>query len=248
MPYRAAVFSNGHVATGCHHGEAFCNLSYQDRLAQDLVSGHVNEDGTFTSELPHPDKNVILIRHAESRHNAKLTSDLDSDLTDRGHQQAERVAHFLYEMGLRGYFGFVSPLLRTLKTARYIEQATGLPFMVNELISEHSDYYPPEGLHIPCRQEDYDDFFWSDLCERKQLYYEREPNEQFINRLKIFFNKLPHNSVIVTHGSCVTTLIEIAMGVDVKEVPEWNEGVGNATVTLVKNGTLVWMSKDPAAQ
>lgn len=246
MNYAAAVFANGHIGVGCHHGDAYSNLSYKDRLVQDLVSGHVNEDGSFTSELPHLDKNIILIRHAESYHNAKLSEDLDTDLTERGKEQAEELSLFILKMGLKGYQGFVSPLLRTLETARQVERVTGLSFMVSELISEHSCLYNDSGVRIPCRYKSYDEFYWGELASSEELFYKREENIDFIKRMIIFFNKLPHNSLIVTHGNCVMTLIEVAMGLTVSEVPEWKEGIANASISLLRNGTLVWMSKDPS--
>jgi hypothetical protein len=129
--YQPAVFTGGHVATGSHHADAFSHLTVEEKDACDLlVSGHVNEDGSFTSEMKCSNKNLIFVRHVESLLNVGLTDDLDSDITDKGVNQGLGLVDRL--PCLDGYVGFVSPYLRCLKTASYIP----LSFTVDRNISD----------------------------------------------------------------------------------------------------------------
>ena len=94
--YVAAVFSNGHIATGVNHGDAFMKMSEEDKNA-DPISGHVNPDGTFTTEMKHLNKEIILIRHGESLWNIKKSDSLDSDLSPMGVFQSMKLAEFLLD-------------------------------------------------------------------------------------------------------------------------------------------------------
>lgn len=69
---------------------------------------------------------LYLIRHGQSVNNA-LPQELrvhDPPLTDIGRQQAERLAHWLRDIGLTRLI--TSPFLRTLETTNLIYRSTGL--------------------------------------------------------------------------------------------------------------------------
>jgi len=238
--YVAAVFSNGHVATGRHHGEAYARLSCEDRDA-DLVSGHVNPDGTFTTEMDHPHKDILIIRHAESQWNAKLTEDLDSDLTDEGERQRDAVARFIKDnIDYRSFMGFTSPFLRCLKTSNPLRKL-GVRFFVENELAEITNEFPDCGVSVPCRRGEYSDFEWN--YQYESMNFRKEPPEDFLQRLKSFMNRLPQYSIIVTHGSVVQTLTEMALGVPVDKIPAWDNSISNASITYIKDGTVIWLSK-----
>jgi broad specificity phosphatase PhoE len=235
--YLAAVLSNGHVATGRHHGEAFANLSKQDQEA-DLISGHVNPDGTFTTEMDYIDKEIILVRHAESMWNAKMSEDLDSTLTFNGVSQAQRLASFIRKsVDCRGFIGFTSPFDRCLLTSMPIRRQTGIRFFVRPEIAEL------DGVEVPCRKDEYLDIEWGNYYTTT---FHQEPSEVFLQRLRAFLESIPNRSMIVTHGSVVQTMIEMALGVKVHQVPAWDNSIGNASITHIRAGTVILMAKNVA--
>ncbi len=239
--YLAAVFSNGHVATGRHHGEAFSNLSCDDQDG-DLISGHVNPDGTFTTEMDHLNKEVILVRHAESMWNAQMSESLDSTLTLKGVSQAQSVASFISKnIDCRGLVGFTSPFDRCCLTSMPIRRRTGIRFFIKPEIAELTDHFPDEGVEVPCRKDKYLDIEWGNYFSTN---FNREPSGNFIKRLQSFLSSLPERSLVVTHGSVVQTLIEMALGVKVKNIPTWDNSIGNASVTHIKDGTVMLMAKN----
>jgi broad specificity phosphatase PhoE len=241
--YLAAVLANGHIATGRHHGEAFSRLSEEEKNC-DVISGHVNEDGTFTTELEHVHKDIILIRHAESMWNANLSDSLDSCLTFRGVKQAQSCARFLRKnVDCSGYVGFTSPFQRCLLTSLPICKQTGVQFRVRQEISELTNHFPDCGVQVPCRNEEYLDIDWANYCN---AIFNREPPKIFLGRLRVFLESVPDRSIIVTHGSVVQTMIEMALGVKVSQIPAWDDSIGNASVTYIKDGTVVWMAKNVA--
>lgn len=241
--YLAAVLSNCHIATGRHHGEAFANLSSIDQDAG-LISGHVNPDGTFTTEMNFIDKEIILIRHAESMWNANLTEDLDSTLTLKGVSQAQKLASFIRRtVDCRGLVGFVSPFERCLLTSLPIRRQTGVRFFVSPEIRELPFNFPESGVEIPCRKGCYLDIEWGNYLAS---IFHKEPPEVFLSRLRLFLDALPNRSMIITHGSVVQTMIEMALGVKVTQVPAWDNSIGNASITHIKNGTVFLLAKNLA--
>jgi broad specificity phosphatase PhoE len=240
--YRPAVFCNGHIKQGRHHGDAFAQLSLADKCSFDLlVSGHVNEDGSFTTEMKHLEKEIILLRHAESLYNINATDHLNSDLSNHGELQAHLVAEHLRSMDLTDYVGITSPLLRCLKTARYIQRKTGLRFHVREALGEVSWDFPPEGLFVHVLSEIFDEMHW-DIHE-EIFHFAKEEDAVFVQKLNQFFNQLPPKTILVTHGACVMTLIELALGAKVAKIPEWDGSIKNASLTHIKNGTMQYFSK-----
>lgn len=241
--YLAAVFSNGRVATGRHHGEAFSKLSCEDQDA-DLISGHVNSDGTFTTEMDHLDKELIIVRHAESMWNAHLSESLDSSLTIKGVSQAQAVAKYIgRNIDCRGLVGFTSPFDRCLLTSMPIRRHSGVKFFVREEISEIANEFPECGVQVSCKKDTYLDIEWNNYSDTT---FFKEPPSNFIGRLNSFFQSLPSRSLIVTHGSVVQTLIEIALGVKVQSIPAWDNSIKNASVTHIKDGTVVCLAKNVA--
>lgn len=238
--YLAAVLSNCHVSTGRHHGEAFANLSYVDQEAG-LVSGHVNPDGTFTTEMDFLDKEIILIRHAESMWNANLTDNLDSTLTLKGVSQAQKLASFIRKsIDCRGLRGFVSPFDRCLLTSLPIRRQTGIKFAVNSEVREISFEFPESGVEIPDRKSCYFEIEWTNYLT--STFY-RESNEIFLSRLRVFLDLLPNRSIIITHGSIIQTMIEMILGLNVTQVPKWDNSIENASITHIKNGTVILLAK-----
>ncbi len=69
---------------------------------------------------------LYLIRHAQSANNARPTELRveDPEITETGHQQAERLAAWASKLQLTQLY--TSAFLRTLQTTSYLQKATGL--------------------------------------------------------------------------------------------------------------------------
>lgn len=241
--YIAAVFGNGNIATGVNHGDAFMKMSEEDKNAE-VISGHVNPDGTFTTEMSHLNKEIILIRHGESMWNIKQSDSLDSHLSPMGVFQAMKLAEFLSDNidDFHSFVGHTSPYHRCLLTSMPLRKA-GLRFFVEPDLAELTDHYPESGITVPCRRSEFPDIEWGNYTT---THFGKEPSEGFLGRLHSFAQRIPDRSIIVTHGSVVQTMIEIALGVRVERIPTWDNSIGNASVTYIKGGTVVWLARGVA--
>jgi broad specificity phosphatase PhoE len=241
---KPAVFSSGHIETGFHHAEAYSKLTVEEKDAFDLlVSGYVNSDGTFTTEMKHPNKNMLVVRHAESLNNIEATDHLNGDITSYGDFQAHMVSNHMSEIGISDYVGYTSPMLRCLKTARYIHRKTGINFKVCPELAEVPWVFPENGLEIAVMADLFWEMDWGSLIHEETLHFPKETDDKFVGKLSGFLDLLSHNSVVVTHGTCVMTLVELSLGAKVEKVPEWDGSIKNASLTHVSNGTLKCLSK-----
>lgn len=241
--YLAAVFSNGHITTGRHHGEAFSKLSCEDQEA-DLISGHLNDDGTFTTEMTCVHKEIILIRHAESMWNVNKTDNLDSNLTPLGITQSHKIANYIKKhIDCRDIIGYTSPFDRCLLTSMPIRRQTGIKFIVRSEISEVADQFPDSGIEVICRNKQYFDFDWQHYSTTT---FHKESCKNLIDRLNTFINLLPNRSIVITHAGIVQVLIEMALGVKVSSIPNWGNFIDNASITHIKDGTVVCLAKNIA--
>jgi broad specificity phosphatase PhoE len=237
--YKPALFTGGHIETGVYHSDAYSHLTVDEQVASDLlVSGHVNEDGSFTSEMKHCCKELIFIRHVESLLNIGLTTDLDSDISENGKKQGLDLVERIKGIDLSGYVGFVSPYFRCLKTASCIP----IPFTVVTNISEVSWFFPDSGIDIPVRKQEFPIFNW-DQCLGDCLHFPKETDCQMLTRMVTFLHSLPEKALVVTHGSCVMTLIELALGACVEKVPDWDGSIPNASLSYITQGTLHYVGK-----
>lgn len=78
---------------------------------------------------------LVLVRHGESYANRDNTNEIDSELTERGIQQAERLAPWL-----AAHFDFTalysSPLIRARKTAEIAAQDLGIAVIFRDDLRE----------------------------------------------------------------------------------------------------------------
>jgi broad specificity phosphatase PhoE len=242
--YKAAVFSGGHVESGCHHAEAYSRLTPEEKEAFDLlVSGHVNEDGSFTTEMQHATKNILFVRHAESQYNVRKTYHLDSDLTNDGEVQAHLLANHIHHLNLEGYTGFVSPFKRCLKTARYIMRKTGMCFVVCPELGEVSWTFPESGLDIQTMADAFWEMNWDGLDHKDTIHCPKETDAVFVQKLAGLLVNLPEKSLIVSHGTPIMTLIELALGAQVGRIPQWDGSIQNASMSHITHGTLQYLSR-----
>jgi hypothetical protein len=116
MKYIAALYADGKVVTGNHHGDAFRKLSLEEQEGQitsgflDPITGKfISDEGEFFA------KNLILIRHAHA------CDYFDPGISGLGYSQCERMVNFLRDtFDLHDYQGFASCCNRTRETAEFI--------------------------------------------------------------------------------------------------------------------------------
>ncbi len=79
---------------------------------------------------------VYIVRHGETENNkrGRFTGDAESPLTSKGRNQSKRVGLFFGKEKIDKIYS--SPIKRSVFVAREISKATGVPFAVDDLLSE----------------------------------------------------------------------------------------------------------------
>lgn len=155
---------------------------------------------------------LIFVRHAEAEGNKirHFHGWTDSEITEKGHLQAERVAERLKDIDIDVIYS--SSLHRTRQTAGYIAKARGLEVITSDDLREING-------------GDWEDIPWTELEQRWPDEYRtwendphkvRMPNgetmEQFQSRLlnevmSIIKEHEGKNICIVTHGTAIRAMI-----------------------------------------
>lgn len=155
---------------------------------------------------------LILVRHAEAEGNKirRFHGWTDSEITERGHLQAQRVAERLRDVDIDVLYS--SSMKRTLQTAEYISKAKGLPIRKTGRLKEING-------------GDWENLLWTELQERWPEAYDtwdnrphehKMPNgetmEEFQDRLvaeimEILRANPGKNICVVTHGTAIRALI-----------------------------------------
>ena len=157
---------------------------------------------------------LILIRHGESEANLGLSKDPDCLLTDRGREQARRLASELARHDLSGFVALTSPYRRAVETASLIAAATGLSFAVEELARE-----------------------WGDLATVSGRQYPKETPAELIARLRHFLaNFAGRKIVVVSHAAPIAVLTQLAWGETPNTEGQFWTGVGNCCPRWLKTG------------
>lgn len=186
---------------------------------------------------------LILIRHGESEYNASLTKNLDSNLTIRGKEQAILTGRFLKENvpDIEDFTFLTSPYARCLQTSDCIkDQIEKNVVKVNAGPREIMVNY--EQVKIKNRKKDYPHFDWN---HDHDLEFFQETDDEFVERMHIFYKELIESSlekvIVVSHGSPVNTIFEIASGLDGKA--DTMNYVRNCSISYIKDGEKIWFDK-----
>ncbi|HEX7166176.1 MAG TPA: histidine phosphatase family protein [Acidimicrobiales bacterium] len=91
---------------------------------------------------------LILVRHAEPVKIVEADGPADPHLTERGHQQAQRLADYLADEAIGGVWS--SPMVRARETAAPVGEKLGLSVVVDVELAEYdrdaTSYIPVEEL------------------------------------------------------------------------------------------------------
>ncbi len=186
----------------------------------------------------------ILVRHGQSLFNAGETMEYDSDVTERGHHQIQEEAlHAKEYMGMKDRFhtfkGFVSPYLRTLRTAVPIHDRWGVPFLVDLRVGEFPETVKTlRYQRLPYRYKEFLNFNWDDY-PINGFEPEFRNDEIYWNDLKQFVKEIPEDSIVVSHMTTIQDLAGLLTGVEgTRKMP-----VPNCSVTYVEDGELMFIGQ-----
>lgn len=192
---------------------------------------------------------LIIVRHGRSLYNVRQTKDLDSALTDHGKRQAAAAGRLVAKhIGFHFGMCFTSPFLRCLQTSEIIDKHLPSHALVRRsrfhVMPGLREYVNHSGTHalVPSRATEFKDFSWPTDIE--EWNFEREHNEEFMNRMTKVYMDLPSVSLVVTHGLPAMLLARIATNPAGNEIPIWDNSLDNGSVTLIVNGRPVWYGRN----
>ncbi len=179
---------------------------------------------------------LIVIRHAESEWNpiGRYQGLLDPDLTERGVQQAKRLAEALKGENISVLFA--SPLKRTFKTAQIIGETLGLEPVEEERIIEINHGVWSGMLVEEVKQKFPKDFEMWLKEPHKVKFPDGESLQDVFNRVKDFLNDIlqKYNEktvAIVSHTVPIRCLYCAVLDVDLSKF--WSFGCDNASYSVV---------------
>lgn len=192
---------------------------------------------------------ALIIRHGQSCHNTRVTSHLDSPLTEVGVHQATMVGQWLKTNvpNLDEFVGIASPYLRTLQTANFIQKETKLKFLVDSRVAEYDVTQLKVGdiIHVANRYREFSNFNWQ-LVGIDSLEFYFGTLEAKLLTSRAYLDKLQDNKlVIVTHAFPKIILRDLLLNKPISELSQeyYNKtdfrSIFNCSISWVKNGTLV---------
>ena len=177
--------------------------------------------------MPHPE--VFILRHGETEWNAlrRMQGWLDSPLTEKGRQQAERQGAILRAAGAAGLPVYSSTALRAVETAAIAlpEAAPRLDPRLREITLGPWDGMTSAEIALASGAASPEGFgerlgFW---------WYDTTPGERFAGleaRIGAFVAELTGPAVIVTHGIASMFLRGALLGLDIEAIAGLPGGQG----------------------
>lgn len=164
--------------------------------------------------IDEPLTDLILVRHGQSLGNIKASDDPDCALSPRGMQQARELGDLLAKLPLEGFVGLVSPYCRAIRTAEILSEKTGIEFIEDDGIRE----YGPR----------------TDIAGRR---FEQETAYELTARMKSFLSRIGGKVIVVSHGSPIAVLAQLANGFEPRVDGAFHEGIGNAQFRWISDPT-----------
>jgi len=198
-------------------------------------------------------KELLIIRHARSEHNARITGFLDSSLTEFGRHQAKTVGKFLSDQKeLQGWSIYTSPFKRCIETTQeilenyktdsnYITIDARLGECLLDINSSILVDMPESTL--------YRGLVWYgniDLLSKvnySKKLFKHENHQDYLQRMREAYDSIPNKSIIITHGLNVEVLRQECLHT-LNHVPLWNYGIDNCSMTWIKNGRTIWWGRN----
>jgi broad specificity phosphatase PhoE len=185
---------------------------------------------------------LIIIRHARSKHNIQKSDDLDDGISEFGERQARNVGKFFESsVDLSGYSFYTSPFLRCLQTADIISSYCDMQPIIMPQLREYLNH-SGRSVQVPNRKEMYPRMNWAVYPDLGELYAE-EFNEIFLHRMHEVHELLPNKSIVITHGLPALALFHVAT-TNTRSVPVWDHSIDNCSITIVKRGRVIWHGRN----
>lgn len=162
--------------------------------------------------MTRPLTDLILIRHGESLANINCSTDPDCPLSPRGLEQARELADRLARLPLDGFQCLVSPYRRAMQTAQAISDRTGLVFARDDGIREFGPRAEVEGE-----------------------VFDADTPETFTRRMKAFLRRTEGRVLLVSHGTPIAFLAQLANGFEPLLDGPIHRGIGNAQFRWVSD-------------
>lgn len=226
---KAALYVKGKIIMGFNHGDAFGQLSQQEKNEK-IISGFFDDETEeFQSEIDTQhffNKNILLVRHAL----VDDTNDPDTDISYEGEKQIEFLASFLYSHNYVNYTFISSPFLRCLRTSAILEKSLGLKVLVEPKLSEIPVFLEnDEQFLLPNRSDQFPQFKWT---TEKDFILEPESQKSFLERTLFVLKHLPHNCVLITHFGVICNIAKLAL-CEQKAYEVLKDGVSPASITHI---------------
>lgn len=230
--YAKAIFVDGRIVTGRHHGEAFGMLSDKEKSSETLLSGFYDEatGRFFYDDQQFYTKDLYLVRH--SRPSRDYEENQDPDLSPEGVEKARSLASFLRNMDLSDFEGYTSPFLRCLITADIIACTTGLRFRVDPGLTEPA----ADDILLENHAKHFPHFSWP---TGDGFRLEKEDPSSYSTRLKSVVEGLPAQAVVVTHYTPIACLAKLVSGAS-EPIPN---ALPMASLTHISNNRIVHFGK-----
>lgn len=185
---------------------------------------------------------LIIIRHARSKHNVRESDNLDDAITEFGQKQAANVAAYFKEsLDLSGHTFYTSPFLRCLQTMKYIADKLGKTPIVESGLREYLNHYKRD-VWVQNRSKEYL-MDWNSYPD-DGIDYDQEFNESFLIRMNDVYHRLSEKSLVVTHGLPAMVLLNIAIDPSISQVPVWDYSLDNCSITIIRKGRIVWRGRN----
>lgn len=184
-------------------------------------------------------ENLVIIRHARSQYNVRLSEDMNCGITEWGEKQARTVGLFMknhMQIAGHGFSFYTSPFLRCLQTSQIIASHLDCEFRVQE---EWREYINHNRKDILVPKYPLDSILWDSYPE-DGVTFSDEFNEEFMERIYCGYQSLSQRSVVVTHGLPALTLLKIASGSSTLNMPLWDHSIENCSITKIVKGRVIW--------
>lgn len=186
---------------------------------------------------------LIIVRHARSRHNTRNSESLDDGITEFGERQAKNIGHFFsQEVDLSDFKIFSSPFLRCLQTTAGLTTSLDQDVIVKPTLREYLNH-SGRSVHVVNRAAEYPRWDWS-AYPKDGVTYDEEFNEVFLHRMHEAYTTLPEKSVVVTHGLPALTLLHVSADRGLRSVPIWDHSIDNCSISIIRRGRVIWHGRN----
>jgi len=185
---------------------------------------------------------IYIVRHAQSKRNARIQSEEDAELTEIGEEQARRLAGFFHDINLSKIY--CSPLKRAKITLNGIKDSLkGIPIVYSKkMIEIKMGKYGGDG------KDDWKGYF--DEAMKSGIPYhlyapkKGESLQECYERAGKFYNNLlkkhkaNQNVLLIGHGFFLMYLILNALKLDLFEGKYYQLSNASISTLLIRNGRV----------